>query len=305
MNLNKIISRKTWGARYRDGVASRPVGSLEKYLHHTVTAHLSENATEAQERAQMRALEQIGQQRFGGGISYTFLIFPSGRIYQGASVGRVSYHSGPGRNTRGAAFSLVGNFEANKLGNKAFNAIVWLLQEGVRRKWWRDPALTTYHQKFKSTACPGKHAISRFAEINKVARGAKVAAPKAPAASKAPAKATGTAGEWPAHKLVVDGSFQALSKRAYQRLLAGTKYYKGKIDANFGSLSVKAEQQWLKRLGYYKGRIDGERGPLTIRALQNFLSAKGHYRGYVDGKFGPVTVRALQSYLNSQRKYFK
>src|SRR5690625_5849952 len=122
-----IISRSQWGARHRNGVGSRPIGSLEKYTHHTVTSHLTESASRAAEERQMRILEDIGQQRFGGGISYGFLIFPSGRIYEGAGISRISYHSGSGRNTRGAGIAFVGNFEANKLNMKAFRAAVWLL----------------------------------------------------------------------------------------------------------------------------------------------------------------------------------
>src|SRR5690606_18344240 len=122
----EIASRSSWGARYQDGVGNRPVGSLTKYFHHTVTSHLSPNASVAQERAEMRKIEAIGQQRFGRGISYTFIIFPSGRIYQGASVHRISYHSGGARNTKGVGICLAGNYEANKITPTVINSIVWL-----------------------------------------------------------------------------------------------------------------------------------------------------------------------------------
>lgn len=168
--MSSIASRASWGARYRNGVGNRRTGSLQKYFHHTVTAHLSVNATVAQERAQMRTIENIGQQRFGAGISYSFIIFPSGRIYEGASVNRIAYHSGPGRNTRGAGICLAGNYDTNQLGTRAFNAIVWLLQEGVRRGWWGDPALTERHRDFSSTACPGRYAAAQFAAINRAGR---------------------------------------------------------------------------------------------------------------------------------------
>lgn len=172
--MSAIISRSTWGARRRNGVGSRPTGRLEKYLHHTVTAHLKSSASINEESRQMRILEDIGEQRFKGGISYSFLVFPSGRIYEGASVGRISYHSGSGRNTRGVGIALVGNFESNSLNTAAFNSIVWLLQEGARKGWWSDPALTEYHKQFRATSCPGRHAISRFSDLNKAGRGGKV-----------------------------------------------------------------------------------------------------------------------------------
>lgn len=166
----RIISRAEWGARYRNGVGTRSIGKLEKYLHHSVTAHLSEHATIAQEMAQMRVLEQIGQQRFGGGISYPLVFFPSGRIYEGVSINRISYHSGGWRNTAGVGFCLAGNYETNKLNTKTFNAVVWALQHGVEQGWWGDPALTSYHKKFRSTACPGRYAIRQFNSINTAGR---------------------------------------------------------------------------------------------------------------------------------------
>lgn len=114
-------------------------------------------------------------------------------------------------------------------------------------------------------------------------------------------------GEWPTYALVVDGKYQSLTKRGYQRLLAPKNVgnYRGKIDAVMSTLTAKAEQTWLKRLGYYKGLIDGKRGPMTIKALQSFLKAKGFYKGLIDGKFQVKSIKALQQYLNSQRKHYK
>ena len=305
--MTRIISRKTWGARYRNGVGTRKTGRLEKYLHHTVTAHLSESATPAQERAQMRVLETIGQQRFGGGISYNIVVFPSGRVYEGASVNRIAYHSGGGRNTRGVGVVLAGNFEANKLGTKAFNSIVWVLQEGVRRGWWGDPALTSYHKQFRSTACPGRYAISRFDELNRAGRGQAVKA-TAPAPAK-PSKSGSSGKSWPDVALPRTGSHTGASHRAWVALLAGNigpdkKGYKhSNLTVNF--------QRWLRDLGYYKGRVDGKFGGWTVEALQLFLRDKGFYKGLIDGRRtsysrsrGSMMIRAEIDYLNSQRKYY-
>src|SRR5690625_507209 len=190
--MSKIATRSSWGARYRNGVGTRPVGSLEKYLHHSVTTHLSANATVAQERAEMRKIESIGQQRFGAGISYTFLIFPSGRIYEGAGVNRISYHSGSGRNTRGVGVCLAGNYESNGLGSEAFDALVWLLQHGVEKGWWGDPALTEAHRDFRATSCPGKHAYNRMGDVNKAGRGGKVTPPKSSGGSSSSSSGGGS-----------------------------------------------------------------------------------------------------------------
>src|SRR5690606_11920100 len=96
--MTRIISRETWGARHADGFYNRKVGRLDKWLHHSVTTQLPTNASTEAERREVRKLDDIGQSRFKGGISYTFVIFPSGRIYEGHSIGRVGAHTA-GRNS--------------------------------------------------------------------------------------------------------------------------------------------------------------------------------------------------------------
>src|SRR5690625_635907 len=119
--------------------------------------------------------------------------------------------------------------------------------------------------------------------------------------------ATVKTGEWPTYPLLVDGKYQSLTKRGYQRLLAPKNVgnYQGRIDAVMGALTTRAEQTWLKRLGFYRGLIDGQRGPVTIKALQRFLRSKRFYSGLIDGKFQVLSIKGLQQYLNSQRKFYK
>ena len=167
--MSSIASRASWGAKHRDGVGNRPVGRLERYFHHTVTTHLTATATIAQERAQMRAIEQIGQSRFGAGISYNFIVFPSGRIYQGASVDRIAYHSGPGRNVRGAAICLAGNYEDNLMTNAQISAVAWLIRRGIQRGWWTSAGRLIPHRSFSSTACSGRHSIAQIPAIERIA----------------------------------------------------------------------------------------------------------------------------------------
>src|SRR5699024_8218694 len=63
-----------------------------------------------------------------------------------------------------------------------------------------------------------------------------------PAVKPKPAKA----GEWPTFALVVDGKYQSLTKRAYQRLLAPKNVgnYRGRINAKMEGLTILAEQTW-------------------------------------------------------------
>lgn len=178
-----------------------------------------------------------------------------------------------------------------------------------RIRKWRDehgPLPLRAHSDEVATACPGRWDIHRLDKLAGGGGGVDTSHRGNGAAPSfsGPSKPSGL--EWPENLLYVDGKFQSVTKRAYQRLLAPAPVgaYKGRVDADFGSLSVKAEQRWLKRLGYYKGRIDGDRGPMTIKALQRFLRDRGFYGGWIDGDFAGWSVKGLQEYLNSQRQYY-
>lgn len=172
--MSNIISRETWGACHNDGFHNRKVGRLDKWLHHSVTKQLSKDAPTADERVEMRNLDNIGQSRFKGGISYTFVVFPSGRIYEGHSIGRVGAHTA-GRNSISAGICLAGNYETNEVTVEQVAALAWLLNHGVAKGWWTENKLDGGHRDTKATACPGKNAYAQIGAINKAAKSGKVA----------------------------------------------------------------------------------------------------------------------------------
>lgn len=177
----KIYQRHEWGARNPDGFTYAPVPAPEVWLHHSVTAAPAANV--AAEKRAMRDLESIGQSRFGGGISYTFLVMPSGRVYEGHSVNRQGAHTG-GRNDRARAICLVGNYETQAMTEAQINAVAELLRHGKAKGWWQHARLNGGHRDLKATACPGAKAYAKIAEINRRAASGKTgggsAAPAAP-----------------------------------------------------------------------------------------------------------------------------
>lgn len=177
--MPSIIKREDWGAKYNDGFYNRKVGRLDKWLHHTVTTQLSETAKQAVEMAEVRELERIGQSRFKGGISYTFVVFPSGRIYEGHSIGRVGAHT-KGQNSISVGIALAGNYEINEVTSAQKASLAWLLNHGVEKGWWTENKLDGGHRDTKATACPGKLAYAQIKNINKLADGH----PSKPAPSK-------------------------------------------------------------------------------------------------------------------------
>lgn len=188
--MNAIIDRKEWGATEADGFYNRKVGRLDKWLHHTVTTQLSSDAKQSTEESEMRGLERTGQQRFKGGISYTFVVFPSGRIYEGHSIGRVGAHT-KGQNTISAGIALAGNYEVNQMTVAQVAAVAWLLNEGVKQGWWTENKLDGGHRDTKATACPGKNAYAMIGEINKAADGA----PSKPKPTKPKPEQTNSSGK--------------------------------------------------------------------------------------------------------------
>lgn len=185
--MTAIIERPTWGARFQDGYATRPVGNLAVYGHHSVTGHSGPNATLAQDCAAVRTVERVGQQNFGLGISYTFVIPPSGRIFRGVSIHRVSAHT-LNRNTGGAAFCFIGNYETETLTLAQVAAAAWLFWHGAQQGWWRIDRFSALHRDVFATACPGKNAVSPL-------RGVRAQAPALiPAATEEEIKLIGGAG---------------------------------------------------------------------------------------------------------------
>lgn len=170
------ISRAAWGARYRDGFDDRPMPVSEWWLHHSVTIAPDLVAPFSDDDAAVRTLERIGQERFGGGISYTYPVTPVGRIYVGHSLRRRGAHT-KGHNTVGAAFVLVGDYSKRAptaaqelaiarrmvLDHRAGKATNHQLIGGHRDVGLREQGRMT-------TECPGNAAYARIPAINKLAR---------------------------------------------------------------------------------------------------------------------------------------
>lgn len=271
--MTGIIARADWGAQYADGFGDRTVGGLDKWLHHTVTAAPAVDAPLAEDVAAMHVLEGDGETRFGGGISYSFVIPPSGRIFEGVSVGRIGAHT-YARNRTSVGIALVGNYNDLEVSPAQATALVWLLQEGVAQGWWALPTLTGGHRDVYPTACPGSNGYAAIPEINATASNG-VASPVSnpvPVPTPAPTEPTG---------LVVDGIFGPASKAALQRALHVP------ADGIFGPISTRSLQV------HVGAGVDGVWGPQTTRQIQRHLGVT------VDGIAGPQTYSALQARLNA------
>ena len=133
-----------WWRMVTKGVASLRV-------RRTITAWENQHAaTIGREAAAMRSIQRMHQAFGWVDIGYHYVIFPSGRIYEGRP------DSVYGAHTRGAndelGFAFAGNYETTRPTMAALN--------GYQR--WRDHAgITTVRGHYRvpgnATACPGKY----------------------------------------------------------------------------------------------------------------------------------------------------
>lgn len=172
-----VITRAQWGAKHADGGGPAPVPYERTYLHHSVTLapdlgwlDADRDGVDDDEEEALRLLERIGQDRFGQGISYTWLVPPSGRIYQGHSVDRLGAHTG-GLNGIARAICLIGDYSNRAPTDAQIVSVAWLLQHNARQSWTKVAALTGGHRDVKGTACPGDRAYAAIPLINRLAAG--------------------------------------------------------------------------------------------------------------------------------------
>jgi hypothetical protein len=146
-----VIQRETWravGTVPADGTTKRTLG-----IHHTVGPS-SAGWTKAQEREHMRQLERQHISQGWSTIGYSWVVFHSGRIYEGRGKRGVPAAQG-GQNSGTWALAFAGNFDGERdpsveARRTARELIVSLKDDdGLRRLGG--------HQEFpdQATACPG------------------------------------------------------------------------------------------------------------------------------------------------------
>ena len=250
-----IVSRSDWGAKYPDGFKSAPIPAREVWLHHSATtAPIGGPAVEV---ASMRVLERIGQERFGGGISYTWAVMPSGIVYQGHSVTRQGAHT-KGRNSVSRAIVLVGNYQTSPTTSAQRQSVAALLRYAQAQGWIAHAKLDGGHQDAPGaqTACPGVYGMTAVGEINRLAAGGTVVVNPGSGTASGP-------GDLP------------------------------QLDPGDTGPAVAHLQDWLRRkYRSYAGAlvVDGDYGPHTTAVVREFQRRVG----LPDvGRVGPQTNQAL------------
>ncbi len=300
ITLPEIASRASWGAQYDDGDLTLTGPANDVFLHHSVTVQLANTASIAAEREQMRKIEAVGETRFGTGISYNVLVFPSGRAYAGVSWNRRGTHTG-GRNSTARSICLAGNYDIY-LPTDAQLVTARRIYHGGKGRLWQTAADLYGHRDVKSTACPGRHAYARLDDLRDGASfvGNPITPPNPPTTPPTPAPGR--------PNLLVDGRWGSATTMALQNELGTpvdgvvSSQRMAYRDTNPG---LTTGWEWVRDpigsqlIGAVQRRVgvddDGIIGPVTIKALQRHLGMR-----VVDGEiWNPsATVTALQKRLN-------
>ena len=173
--MSLLVPRSEWGSTYdyarRHLSRPAPVAKVETCLHTTVTVAPDVLPPYGDEREAMRLLERIGTQRFGSGLSYNAVAFPSGNAYDGQPLNNKATHSEYQRwNWDRASIALCGNYDKDRP-----TAAMLATVAAIQAEWLRDGVIQTVtlrgHYEVAAKACPGRYAIKRMDDIAAMARG--------------------------------------------------------------------------------------------------------------------------------------
>lgn len=157
----EIVTRQQWGAAPPKSPSGRIAGPVSKvFIHHTVTP----SGPAESERQLMKQLQNIGFSRGFSDISYSYLVFPTGRVYEGRGFGKVGAHT-KGHNSTSYGISLVGNYETEPMTDVQVEAVRQMIAEGRRLGFITAEPEIKGHREVGQTACPGRHAFARIAEL--------------------------------------------------------------------------------------------------------------------------------------------
>jgi hypothetical protein len=167
----RVIPRREWGAKYASAYKNydAPLPATKVYLHHSVTIAPDLVQPFDDDYKAIRTIEQIGQDRFGWGMSYTNLVTPAGLAFEGHRIDGVGSHTA-GLNSTARGICLVGNYSLYAPSTTQEFSVAALLVHGFIHGWWDEPKLDGGHRDLKSTECPGNFAYQRIPYINSIAR---------------------------------------------------------------------------------------------------------------------------------------
>ena len=165
----RIIPRQEWAdneVHRLPLVRGRPI--RETWIHHSARSIPGgADATESQERAFLREVERFHiRERGWFSIGYSFVIMPSGRIYEGRGWGARGAHT-KDRNLLSYGICFAGDFMQEDPTESSISACRRLLSAGIREGWLSGTQHPTggHRDVVLATTCPGDRLAARLGDL--------------------------------------------------------------------------------------------------------------------------------------------
>lgn len=152
-----IFTRDGWGARPARGRTLLRTDPPNIWVHHTAGGTISDQITPQHEATLMRSWQNFHMDQNGwADIGYSWVVFPSGRVYEGRGWGVSGAHT-EGHNSSSHGICFAGNYEQQQPTASALESARQLIRIGVDVGAVARPIRLGGHRDVLRTACPGKN----------------------------------------------------------------------------------------------------------------------------------------------------
>ena len=148
-------SREQWGARYPRSTRVMKLPAVTTFIHHSVTKG------GPRELAIVRMIEEVHHQKFGVAVGYSWIVAPSGNIYEGQGWNRVGAHTEK-RNSTSHGICFLGDFTNDTVTSAAMESAASLIRYGRAQSFISQFAPIEGHRAVKQTACPGENLYAQL-----------------------------------------------------------------------------------------------------------------------------------------------
>lgn len=165
-----VISRGSWGARPPDQLRRLTLPASDTWIHHTADNGPASPTFDAEAQL-MKTTQQYHFSKGWSDIAYSFVVMPSGTVYEGRGWGVVGAHTA-GHNSSSHGICFAGNFQETTPTLGALVSCAGLLRDGLRQGFIAPGVHPTGgHRDVKATACPGDRLYGRIPDIRNLLGG--------------------------------------------------------------------------------------------------------------------------------------
>jgi peptidoglycan recognition protein len=157
-----VIARTTWGASTDPGPR---IGQVDQVIvHHFWRPAINDVVPQEIETDLVQRVDRKHAANGWSGIGYSFVVFQSGRVYEGRGWGRQGAHT-VGENDRsiGIAFAIDG--DTHHPTEDAWEAAKGLVADGIAAGHLAPDVRITGHADYAPKSCPGDNIAPRLDEL--------------------------------------------------------------------------------------------------------------------------------------------